>query len=60
MFFDVDCSKSHDAHHEFFNCDYGFLGLCDWIFGTSHKWKAKRAEVTKRVLSDIGEQNKMK
>lgn len=30
----------HDWHHEVNNGNYGFLGLMDWVFGTSVKWKA--------------------
>ena len=44
----------HDAHHEHSNCDFGIIGLCDWIFGTSQKWQAKRAQVTSRGRTTTG------
>jgi sterol desaturase/sphingolipid hydroxylase (fatty acid hydroxylase superfamily) len=24
----------HDLHHEFFRCNYGVIGLCDWLLKT--------------------------
>jgi len=31
---DVLDGMHHDLHHEFFKCNYGVTGLCDWLFGT--------------------------
>lgn len=34
----------HDAHHEFFECNYGFLGLMDWVFDTFRDPKELKGE----------------
>lgn len=43
----------HDAHHEFFECNYGFLGLMDWLFDTLRDPRELRQGVT--LTSDIPE-----
>jgi len=40
----------HDWHHEFVNGNFGFLGLMDWLCGTSVKWKATYEDRKKALL----------
>ena len=47
----VDASH-HDLHHEFLRCNYGVIGLCDWVFRTdaSHRgFTAVKADKLGRV-----------
>ena len=30
----IASAEHHDLHHEFFNCNYGVLGICDFLFRT--------------------------
>lgn len=30
----MPCSDSHDLHHKLFDCQYGTLGVLDWLFET--------------------------
>jgi sterol desaturase/sphingolipid hydroxylase (fatty acid hydroxylase superfamily) len=41
----------HDWHHEFVNGNFGFLGLMDWVMGTSIKWKASAQAKKDEILA---------
>ncbi len=32
-------ASHHDLHHEFFHCNYGVLGLCDWLLRTDASYR---------------------
>ena len=49
-------AEHHDMHHEYFNCNYGVMGVMDWLFKTtaedykfdeSHKKKMAKWEAAK-------------
>ena len=42
-------AKSHDHHHQYFDCNFGVGGVWDSIFATDYEsWKAQREEKKKK------------
>ena len=44
-------AHQHDFHHKAFNCNFGVIGICDWLYGTRGtyddyhaKWETQRME----------------
>jgi sterol desaturase/sphingolipid hydroxylase (fatty acid hydroxylase superfamily) len=50
----------HDLHHEFFKCNYGVLGLCDWLFKTDASdygfTDAKKDKVQRHAAAKLKQQ----
>jgi len=48
-------THQHDYHHKRFNCNFGVLGICDWLYGTRgnydewhDKWEVEREAELRR------------
>ncbi|KAG8469271.1 hypothetical protein KFE25_007789 [Diacronema lutheri] len=46
----------HDYHHAKFNCNYGNVGLLDWLHGTDRQYKA---ELAKQAARDAAVRTKL-
>jgi sterol desaturase/sphingolipid hydroxylase (fatty acid hydroxylase superfamily) len=60
VFADALDSLHHDLHHEFFKCNYGVLGLCDWLFKTDASdygfTDAKNAKLERHAAAKLKQQ----